>query len=131
MLWEIFQMNRIERAKSEAMDAKQAARDALCDARDLQTKVRNLEQQCERLNLALMAVAEILRDKLGVSEKQIEDKLEEIDLRDGQLDGKYRPVLEPSRCPSCARPNAPSRSKCLYCGAQISVRSNLFPEPPV
>ncbi|MBL8810664.1 MAG: hypothetical protein JNM43_10845 [Planctomycetaceae bacterium] len=123
-------MNRIERAKSDAIDAKQAARDALCDTRELQTKVRNLEQQCERLNLALMALAEILRDKLGITEEQIEEKLEEIDLRDGQLDGKYRPVPEPSRCPACARPNAPNRKSCLYCGTQISVRSNLFPEPP-
>jgi hypothetical protein len=38
-----------------------------------------LEQQCERLNLAAMAMAEILRDRLGVSEKEIEAKLTEID----------------------------------------------------
>lgn len=56
-------MNRIERAKSHALDAKQTVRNALGGARDLQTKVRNLEQKCERLNLALVALAEILRDK--------------------------------------------------------------------
>lgn len=77
-----------------------------------------------------MAMAEILRDQLGNTEKQIEDKLVEIDLRDGHLDGKFRPMLKPRQCPACDRSNAPKRAKCLYCGAQMTPLSNLFPSPP-
>jgi hypothetical protein len=42
-----------------------------------------LEKQCDRLTLAAMAMAEILRDKLKLTEHDIDAKLAEIDLRGG------------------------------------------------
>ncbi len=124
VLWEFFQMSRIERSRSEALDAQSTAREAQGDVRQLQLKVQVLEQQCERLNLAAMAMAEILRDRLGVTEKEIEAKLTEIDLRDGQLDGKLRPSLR--ECSKCQRTNAAIRQQCLYCGAALTSNSFLF-----
>ena len=79
MLWELFQMSRIERSNWNAADAKFAAREAQGDARQLQQQIRLLEQQCERLSLAAMAMAEILRDRLGVTEQEVETKIVEID----------------------------------------------------
>jgi len=38
-----------------------------------------------------MAMAELLRDRSGISEEVIEAKIREIDLRDGQPDGKLSP----------------------------------------
>jgi hypothetical protein len=124
VLWELFQMGRIERSRSASQEAQSTAREAQGDIRQLQSKVRVLEQQCERLNLVAMAMAEILRDRLGVTEKEIEAKLSEIDLRDGQLDGKVRPSL--LSCPQCQRTNAPNRQQCLYCGAALASNSFLF-----
>ena len=68
MLWELFQMSRIEQAKWSADNAKYSATEAQSDAKELQATIRVLEQQCERLTLAAMAMAEILRDRLGVTE---------------------------------------------------------------
>ena len=42
-----------------------------------------LEKQCDRITLAAMAMAEILRDKLNLTEHDIDAKLAEIDLRGG------------------------------------------------
>ena len=127
MLWELFQMSRIEQSNWNAADAKYSAREAQGDARQLQLKVRVLEQQCERLTLAAMAMAEILRDRLGVTESDIETKLTEIDQRDGRLDGRIRPSTE--RCPQCQQPNGVNRRHCLYCGTEIIADSFLFQSP--
>lgn len=124
MLWELFQMSRIEQSNWTAGDAKYFAKEAQGDARQLQLKLRALEQQCERLALAAMGMAEILRDRLGVTEQEIEAKITEIDLRDGRLDGRFRAGSAP--CEQCQRPNAGSRSNCLYCGNPLASESFLF-----
>ena len=124
MLWELFQTSHVERSRSLALEAQCTARETQGDVRQLLSKVRVLEQQCERLNLAAMAMAEILRDCLGVTEKEIEAKLTEIDLRDGQVDGKVRP--SPLSCSKCQRTNAANRQRCLYCGDALTSTAFLF-----
>jgi hypothetical protein len=124
MLWELFQTRQIERSRSASLEAQSTAREAQGDVRELQSKVRVLEQQCERLNLAAMAMAEILRDRLGVTEKEIEAKLTEIDLRDGHLDGRVRASL--LSCSKCQRTNAANRQRCLYWGDALTTNAFLF-----
>jgi hypothetical protein len=124
MLWELFQTSRIEQSNWKAADAKAAASETEADLGTLRRKIEVLEKQCERLTLAAMAMAELLRDKLQVSEQEIEAKLVEIDLRDGRLDGQYRAV--PGHCQSCRRPNAAGRRHCLYCGTLLTSSSFLF-----
>ncbi|MBC8117524.1 MAG: hypothetical protein H7062_24260 [Candidatus Saccharimonas sp.] len=124
MLWELFQTSRIEQSNWNAADASRSAREAQGDVRQVDDKVRVLEQQCERLTLVAMAMAEILRDRLGLTEPEIETKIIEIDQRDGQLDGRFRPSAEP--CPECQRPNGANRRNCLYCGAELTPDSFLF-----
>lgn len=124
MLWELFQMSRIEQGNWKAGDARLAAREAQGDVRQIQHKVQVLERQCERLGLAAMAMAEFLRDRLGVKEQEIEAKIIEIDQRDGSLDGRFRPPAEP--CPQCHRQNGPHRRHCLYCGTELAADSFLF-----
>ena len=124
MLWELLQQTRIHQANWTSQDAKLSAKEAQNDARNIQNHVRELEQQVERLTLAAMAMAEILRDRLAVSEGEIEAKIREIDLRDGQLDGKAS--IQPRECSRCQRPNGPRRSACLYCGEALTGESFLF-----
>ena len=124
MLWELFQTSRIEQSNRNAAEAEASAREAQGDVGDLRRRVQVLEKQCERLTLAAMAMSEIVRDKLKLSEQEIEAKLAEIDLRDGRLDGQFRPPV--AGCPDCHRPNAASRRQCLYCGAALISGSFLF-----
>jgi len=128
MLWDLIQQGQICRAEWTAQDANATAKDSHAETRLLKAQVLALEQTVERTALAAMALAEILRDHMGVTEAEIEAKVQEIDLRDGRLDGKFRAQIQ--ACQHCHRPNAAHRHACLYCGKQLSGRSLLFPLAP-
>ena len=75
-----------------------------------------LKQKVNILELTCVALFEILQDKCDVTLEQLTDKVEEIDLRDGKQD---RQITQVARvCKDCGRKSAPSRAKCLYCGAE-------------
>lgn len=66
-----------------------------------------------------MVMSELL-EEVGFTRKRLIEKIEEIDLRDGKLDGKYTPT---NTCGNCSRTIAPRHSKCVYCGAKIEKNS--------
>ena len=109
-----------------ASDAEALARRAEQDGKHSERRILALEQQTERLSLAVMALAEILRDEFHVTEETIEAKLQEIDLRDGKLDGKVSPRAK--QCPTCHRVNNRNRATCMYCSTQLPTESLLFPD---
>ena len=84
--------------------------------------IREMEFQFARLLLANQALWELLRDRLGISEAELEQKMQEIDLRDGKPDGQIS--FGPVRCPSCNRVSNSKHNKCLYCG-------QLFEKPAI
>ncbi|MFN9718513.1 MAG: hypothetical protein ACK58L_07460 [Planctomycetota bacterium] len=126
MLWEFFQDSRIAQSNRLAAEADFTARTAQADLQEQQQNVRTLERHCEKLTLAVMAMAEILRDRLGIQQHEIDSRMAEIDLRDGHLDGRLRTPA--AACPSCRRPNKGNRKSCLYCGAEMTSNSFLFPD---
>ncbi len=125
MLWDFFQDSRIAESRRLASEANFAARSNQTDLQEQQRDVRALERHCEKLTLAVMAMAEILRDRLGIQQHEIESRMTKIDLRDGQLDGRLR--TSTAACPDCKRPNKGNRQKCLYCGTEMTSNSFLFP----
>jgi hypothetical protein len=126
MLNELFQLHRTAKPSETARNASLLAREAQTEIHHLLRRERDLEQQVERLTLAAMAMAELLRDRLGISQEDIEAKVREIDLRDGQLDGKLRPSAK--QCGVCNRVGGPGRRECIYCGAELAEESFLFAE---
>ena len=94
------------------------------DTRDLEQEIRVLEQQVGHITLASMAMAEILRDHLGITDEVIEAKMNEIDLRDGKLDGTFR--LSAKTCNECGRVSGPMSATCLYCRAPLPKESVLI-----
>lgn len=59
-------------------------------------------------------VWEIVRDRAGIGDETLFEKLREIDLRDGALHGKNQ--AKSTECPSCKRRLSNRHAKCLYCG---------------
>jgi hypothetical protein len=59
---------------------------------------------------------ELLQESSGVSEAQLSAKIVEIDLRDGQSDGRMSP--KPKQCPKCQAAMSPKFGRCLFCGYQ-------------
>jgi hypothetical protein len=94
------------------------------DTRNLEEEIRLLEKQVGRLALASVAMGEILRDQLGISDEMIEAKVNEIDRRDGKLDGTFR--LSAKTCDECGRVSGPMNATCLYCGAPLPKESVLI-----
>lgn len=107
-------------AASERHVAGLAARDAVqasAQARRSQSAVEHLEARLERLALVTEALWTILRERVGISDLDLLDRIREVDLSDGALDGKVRHgVLD---CPECGRVLSKRNARCLYCGVEV------------
>ncbi|MFC3912857.1 hypothetical protein ACFOSS_05175 [Pseudaeromonas sharmana] len=75
-----------------------------------------LEEKIDSLYIMTLAALELLHEQ-GVTKMQIMNKIEEIDLRDGKVDGK---LAQPTQCPDCGHRISKRRSNCFYCGARIN-----------
>ena len=94
-------------ASSVAHEARKAATQS-------KTQLKHLEHQVGRLSLLNQALWELLRDRLGMTDADLEQLAQEIDMRDGKADGKISTT--PVRCPSCGRTCNSKHAQCLYCG---------------
>ena len=50
----------------------------------------------------------------GLTEEKLSTKVVEIDLRDGQADGRMTP--KGKKCPKCGAMMSPKFGRCLFCG---------------
>ncbi|MCE9634663.1 MAG: hypothetical protein K8T90_03070 [Planctomycetes bacterium] len=104
---DVDQYRRIGEAQSDANSSvRKVAR--------LDQRIAELERRVDRQALASQALWEILRERLGLTDAVIFDKMTEIDLRDGVADGRISPRV--SRCAGCGRAVNSARPKCIYCG---------------
>lgn len=69
---------------------------------DPERRVKALEQEAYSLTLNLMAMRELLEKTNGLFLKDLEARIEDIDVRDGKLNGKLKP--NPKKCPECNHP---------------------------
>ena len=104
----------LHRTGSTADFAAINAQDARRTAQDAQSRAIQLEARCDRALLVCEALWTILRDKLGVTEEELVDRVNQVDLSDGKLDGKVRHPA--SDCPKCRRKVARRSPRCVYCG---------------
>ena len=112
MLWDLFQHYQIGQLDAKVDSLRDSAsRDTF--ARDAN---RQLADKVEGLALVTRALFELLQESTGVSEERLRAKITEIDLRDGQADGRMTPV--PKKCPKCDAMMSPKFGRCLFCGEQ-------------
>lgn len=78
------------------------------------TRIKELEHQVGRLALLNQALWELVRERLGLKDADLERMAREIDLRDGVEDGRI--TVTPLECPTCGRISSSKHWKCLYCG---------------
>ncbi len=118
IFWELNQQRKIRQAKADAARAERVSG-------HVEREIDLLTRQVDGLSLGCQALWEILRERVNLTDEDVREKILEIDLRDGQADGKIaKTALD---CPSCARKASPTRPTCLYCGADIStVGSHVF-----
>ena len=113
-LYDMRQNSRISEVQTRARESSAKAGNALELSRTLQRRVDKLALICE-------AMWEMIRERTDLTEDDLAAKVEEIDLRDGKLDGKVE--AKPIPCPKCNR-RSPSRfERCLYCGQPMEPDS--------
>ena len=71
----------------------------------------------ERALVTMEAMWTLLRERFGVTDEELVERIVEIDLSDGVLDGKVRrPALE---CHACKRKIPRRFPRCMYCGIDV------------
>ncbi len=84
-------------------------------AKDFQTKM--LYENLARAMLISEALWELLKEHTGLTVEDLHKKLYEIDMQDGQIDGKNE--RKAVQCPNCKHTVSPRHTSCLYCGQVI------------
>ncbi len=108
-LWDLQQHRRLNeletRVSSEAAGAR-AEREELVEER--------LGRRIDALVLVNMALWSLVGEKLGCTDQELQDRVREIDLRDGNMDGRV--TTPPRTCGQCGRVISARHARCIYCG---------------
>ncbi len=91
-------------------------------ARRAENALGRLEDQLQRQALIIRALLEICASKAVFNEKEFRELVNEIDMSDGRLDGKFKPQQGPRQCPECGKVNGRSAITCMYCTADLGER---------
>jgi hypothetical protein len=109
MLWDLYQQYQIEQLDRKIDVAQDAA------LQNSGRSVVELEERVSRLALICRAMFELMQESApGLTEQKLSAKVIEIDLQDGQADGRMTPRA--TRCPKCDAMMSPKFGRCLFCG---------------
>lgn len=97
---------------------------ARAQARKAKAESLYLEHQMERLLMITEALWELLKEQHGYADEELITRVQNIDLRDGVLDGKVAAKSKVDTCSSCKRKLSHRHTICIYCGA--SVKRGVF-----
>lgn len=115
--WDARQQGQIDNLETDLKNLKDSNKDEI-----IQLALR-AEQKINMLSLINRAMWELMEDKLGLTMDQLNEKINEIDLRDGELDGKV--TMQASDCPECGAKVNPTFNRCLFCGYEPEI-NNAF-----
>lgn len=90
-------------------------------AQNQQLRIRELEHHVARLSLLNQALWELIRDRLSLSDADLQAKANDVDTRDGAQDGAI--THGPLQCPKCGRISNSRHGKCLYCGLEFEKQA--------
>lgn len=103
------------------VEAAKAAAEAGGAAARAGTEVTHLRREVNRLLMITEALWEYIREREGLTDEHLVAKIDEIDLRDGALDGRVEKV-PPVDCTACGRTLAKRQPVCIYCGTDAESR---------
>jgi len=102
-----------------AMHAEDVARRSQTKATDADFRAVRLEARVDRLSMICAALWDLVKENADLTEEDLFQRIEDIDLRDGVLDGKV--ARETTTCVQCGRVMSARHSQCLYCGTPRPV----------
>lgn len=106
-MWDLYDLWQDVRSADTERTANRAERAA-------SSLEQRLTGEVDSLRLACAAMWEILEERLGVTPKELAERMTAIDLRDGRLDGRMTgPAV---KCSKCGRQMSARRPHCMFCG---------------
>jgi hypothetical protein len=78
-------------------------------------KIGDLQAQVDRLLLITESMWFVLKGKLQLDDAALMEMMNQVDMRDGKLDGKV--TAAPQNCPVCNHSISVRTGQCFYCGA--------------
>lgn len=106
-----------QRGRVEQVAALQA--DSYRRLAGTQDRLRDLEQRYERMRLVTAALWQLLKSHTGLTDVDLKQYIEKVDLADGKLDGKIDRKLGAMDCPHCKRRILKSAAVCPWCKGQL------------
>lgn len=89
-------------------------------ASQVRTQNEAMQIDIEKLFMITEALWMIVQQEHGYTEADLTRLIQDIDLRDGRLDGKVAKAAANPECPQCGRTLIGKRPICLYCGAAVT-----------
>ena len=80
-----------------------------------QNDIRTLREDLDRLHLVCRAMWEMLKQETGATDEALVERIQQLDLSDGKLDGRVR--VDVVDCVACGRKIGRRHRRCIYCGA--------------
>ena len=108
------QMARANRARTAG---EMAARTAA----DVRTENMSIRFDVDKLFMITQALWTLLQEQHGYTDEQLIQRIQEIDMQDGKLDGKVAKEKIRPDCPQRGRKLMGNRPVCLYCGAEVAL----------
>jgi hypothetical protein len=90
-------------------------------AREVRREVGKLRRDVERLFLITEALWRLVGEKLELTDAQLAQRIMDIDLEDGRLNGK-KGETPARKCPHCQRKLVKHRPLCFYCGKPVELQ---------
>ncbi len=106
MIWEINQMQIAEAQAQTERSARQSSY--------VTNNISALQARLDKLTLINMAMWSLLQEVSDLTEDDLLERIKQIDLSDGSMDGKVRAKVQ--KCPQCERVMSNRHARCLYCG---------------
>ena len=90
-------------------------------ARDVSRENECLRHDVDRLYMIVEALWEMLKTHAGCTDADLTALVQQIDLRDGKLDGCAAQGKARSKCPRCGRTLLSAQPYCPWCGSEVSL----------
>ena len=85
------------------------------------SELRALRSEMDRMHMVVEALWTFIKEQTGYNDNELVQRITEIDLRDGKLDGKgVAKEKLTGICHECQRPLSKNKPVCVYCGTSVS-----------
>lgn len=119
-IWNMFQDSDIQRLRAEAARRGEESNSLQAHAGSTEARLLELERRHEQLKLVTLSLWRLLKDKVDLSDAQLERYVASTDLLDGAADGKVDLSRELIKCRRCDHVHLNTAVVCPFCGARVS-----------